>query len=132
MPVYIRFYLTGVLLDYLWLGHYQAGTMTGVVTRQQRAPAEYNGIETHQLRYFTSTPCATTTSWYMPPVLDIRQVAVLWFVGAVYSKSITEQSALVPDPLGTFLNEAMRMTAIERYCFDFSGRAIDCYYGHVS
>ena len=99
--------------------------MACVVPRQQRTTAEHNGIETHQLGYFTSAPCATTASWYVPPILYVRQVAVLWFVGTVYSKATTEQPALVSNPLMAFFNEAMRMAAIECYGFYFSGRSVD-------
>ena len=106
--------------------------MAGVVPRQQWATAEHNGIETHQFGYFTGTPSAAAAAWYVPPVLNVRQVAVLGFVGTVYGEPFTEQSTLVSDPLRAFLNEAMRVTAIERYCFDFSGRAVDCNNWNVS
>ena len=100
--------------------------MAGVVTRQQWATAEYNGIEAHQFGYLPRAPRATAATRYVPPAFDVRQVAVLWLVGAVYGKATTKQPALVPDPLRSFFNESVRMAAIERYGFDFSGRTIDC------
>ena len=106
--------------------------MAGVVTRQQWAPAEYNGIEAHQFGYLPRAPRAPAASRYVPPVFDVRQVAVLWLVGTVYGKAIAEQPALMSNPLGSFLNESVRMATIKRHGFDFPGRAIDCYYGHVS
>ena len=57
---------------------------------------------------------------------------MLRFVGAVYGKAITEQTALVPDPLGAFLHKPLRMTAIEGYGFYFSGCAVDCYYRYIA
>ena len=106
--------------------------MAGVVTRQQWAAAEHNGIETHQFGYLPCAPRTPTAARYVPPVFDVRQVAVLVLVGAVYGKAFAEQPSLMSNPLRSFFNESVRMAAIERYGFDFSGRSVDGDYRNVS